>query len=853
MLIKKDHSSKHFLSFFLFIILYHTRRAAMLSNKIVATATAAKTLTSSLIGNSKRLSPSIINNNYVNSHLSSSSSQQQCINNNNNNNNNNNKLMRDINYIFNNSTTKNNNNNSLRNNHYGGMIFNNHYRLYSTENKNNNNEEKEKEKEKEEKEQEEKKKQEEEEKKKEQEEKKKEEENVNKSSTDKDKDNNKDKKEDDKKDGSGGPFDFSYIFRAFKWSIPITALMVLFVTTLETADGRNYIDYQTFRSTVLPSGTIAGIHIVNGNIAMIRVKTSEGYRLYKINVPNVDDFQRKIEQDQLELGVELGDQVFASYAEENAIFKEIISIIPTVLFVAALTYFSRNISLMGGKGPASLFSKSKATRGTSTTTFKDVAGMDEAKEEIMEFVSFLKNADKYKKLGAKIPKGAILVGPPGTGKTLLAKATAGESGVPFFTISGSDFIEMFVGVGPSRVRDLFKEARANTPCIIFIDEIDAVGRSRSRNGFHNDERENTLNQLLVEMDGFGSTEGVVVFAGTNRPDVLDPALMRPGRFDRTIYVGEPDIKGRKDIFMVHLKKIKIEGDMEDLAKKLATLTPGFSGADIANVCNEGALVAARRNALKATFKHFEEAIERVLVGLERKNRVLSKEERNIVAHHEAGHAIAGWFLEHTDPLLKVSIVPRGMGTLGFAQYQPKDQYLYTREQLIDRICVTLGGRVAESIIFGRISTGAQDDLEKVTKIASSKVVHYGMNERLGVVSFKKENNGEMTIEKPYSQATSRMIDEEIRKIINQAYERTHVLLTEKKEELLKVAKVLLEKEVLLRDDLRELLGPRPFGEKTTWAELTGEVTPETESPTSSSSTTATESTTNEQPQQENKI
>ncbi|KYR01245.1 peptidase M41 [Tieghemostelium lacteum] len=585
------------------------------------------------------------------------------------------------------------------------------------------------------------------------------------------------------------------------------------------------VDYQTFRQTLLPKRTIDKI-ILTKTTAFVFEKDPETPgqpKIHRINILSPEDFQRKLEQDQKELGIDIKDQVFATYAPTNQLLNEFIAIIPTLLIFGSLVLISRSINGMFSKGGGilNMMPKNKSTKVTSKTTFKDVAGLDEAKEEIMEFVQFLKNPQKYTKLGARIPKGAILVGPPGTGKTLLAKATAGEAGVAFFTISGSDFIEMFVGVGPSRVRELFKEARASAPCIIFIDEIDAVGRSRSRGGFHNDERENTLNQLLVEMDGFSSTSNVIVFAGTNRPDVLDSALLRPGRFDRQIYIGAPDIKGRKDIFMVHLKNVKIEGEMEELAKQLATLTPGFSGADISNVCNEGALIAARREAEIATFKDFEKAIERVLVGLERKSRILSAEERNIVAHHEAGHAIVGWFLEHTDPLLKVSITPRGPGILGFAQYQPKDQYLYSREQLMDRICVTLGGRVAESIVFGRISTGAADDLEKVTKIASSQVVHYGMNERVGTVSFKKESE-DVTVEKPYSQATSRMIDEEIRKIVKAAYDRTHDLLMSKKEELLKLSAILLEKEVILRDDLRLILGPRPYGEQSTWAELTGE-------------------------------
>eukprot|EP01132_Coremiostelium_polycephalum_P005896 gene5896-7343_t len=670
-------------------------------------------------------------------------------------------------------------------------------------------------------------------------------ENENKNEQDKENKQQQDKKSKDKSsDKKDESPKFKSPFQGFEIYLAIGGIIAAFAMGISNSTNapENFMDYQTFRSTVLPNKTVEKI-IISGNTAFVYDRPNGGQlKIHRINILGAEDFQRKLEQDQTDLGVDISEQVFAEFNTVNKLLNEFIGILPSLLIIGFLLYGSRNFNLMGGSGGASgLFAqKSKAVKSTSTTTFKDVAGMDEAKEEIMEFVQFLKNPEKYKKLGARIPKGAILVGPPGTGKTLLAKATAGESGVAFFTISGSDFIEMFVGVGPSRVRELFKEARANTPCIVFIDEIDAVGRSRSRGGFHNDERENTLNQLLVEMDGFSSSSDVVVFAGTNRPDVLDSALLRPGRFDRTIYVGEPDIKGRKEIFMVHLRNVKVEEDMEEVAKKLATLTPGFSGADISNVCNEGALIAARKGATKVNFKHFEEAIERVLVGLEKKNRVLSPEERNIVAHHEAGHAIVGWFLEHTDPLLKVSIVPRGMGTLGFAQYQPKDQYLYTREQLMDRICVTLGGRVAESIIFGRISTGAQDDLEKVTKIATGKVVHYGMNSRVGNISFKKENE-DVTVEKPYSQATSRMIDEEIRKIVKEAYDRTHDLLISKKEELLKVAKTLLEKEVILRDDLRELLGPRPFGEKTTWAELTGETETNVNQSTQSTNNTENQS------------
>jgi AFG3 family protein len=499
---------------------------------------------------------------------------------------------------------------------------------------------------------------------------------------------------------------------------------------------------------------------------------------------------------------------------------------PVLLALGVGGYLLTKVRNMGGSsGMGSLFSFGKTNARVQgvkiTTKFADVAGMDEAKQEIMEFVNFLKKPEKYKKLGAKIPKGALLVGPPGTGKTLLARATAGEAGVPFFSISGSDFIEMFAGVGPSRVRDLFAQARASAPCIIFIDEIDAVGRARSKSGYHNDERENTLNQLLVEMDGFSSSSGVVVLAGTNRPDVLDKALLRPGRFDRQIGIDKPDIKGRRDIFLVHLKALKMKEDHDATAKRLAALTPGFSGADIANVCNEGALIAARHGKKEIEFVDFEAAIERVIAGLEKKNRVLSPDEKKRVAYHEAGHAIAGWYLEHADPLLKVSIIPRGMGALGYAQYQPRDQYLYTVEQLKDRMCMTLGGRVAEQLIFGKISTGARDDLEKVTKIAYSQITMYGMNPRVGLLSFR-EPDEESFGDKPYSQATARMIDEEVRKMVGEAYDSTVTLLTEKLPDLEKVAQLLLEKEVIARDDMRTLLGPRPFPEQTTFEQLTQE-------------------------------
>jgi AFG3 family protein len=422
---------------------------------------------------------------------------------------------------------------------------------------------------------------------------------------------------------------------------------------------------------------------------------------------------------------------------------------------------------------------------------RDVAGCEEAKLEIMEFVNFLKNPQQYLDLGAKIPKGALLTGPPGTGKTLLAKATAGEANVPFITVSGSEFLEMFVGVGPSRVRDMFAMARKNAPCILFIDEIDAVGRKRGGRSFGgHSEQENTLNQLLVEMDGFNTTTNVVVLAATNRHDILDQALLRPGRFDRQIFVPPPDIKGRASIFKVHLQPLKTMLDKLDTARKLAALTPGFTGADIANICNEAALIAARDLNESITFKHFEAAIERVVAGLEKKTKVLQPEEKKTVAYHEAGHAVCGWFLEHADPLLKVSIIPRGMG-LGYAQYLPKEQYLYTKEQLFDRMCMTLGGRASEEIFFHKITSGAQDDLKKVTQNAYSQIVQLGMSEKVGNLSFDLPQPGEMVIDKPYSEETAQLIDNEVRNLVKTAYERTLVLLTEHKQDVEKVCSHLL--------------------------------------------------------------
>jgi cell division protease FtsH len=466
-----------------------------------------------------------------------------------------------------------------------------------------------------------------------------------------------------------------------------------------------------------------------------------------------------------------------------------------------------------GKSRAALFEGGDKVK----ITFKDVAGLEEAKEEVQEIVEFLKNPSKFTILGGKIPKGALLVGPPGTGKTLLAKAVAGEADVPFFSLSGSDFVEMFVGVGAARVRDLFKQAKTKAPCIIFIDEIDAVGRSRGRGNAPggNDERENTLNSLLVEMDGFGTDSGVIILAATNRPDTLDSALLRPGRFDRQISIDKPDINGRTEIFNVHLKPLTLGPDVD--ARKLSAQTPGFAGAEIANVCNEAALIAARRDKKFITMQDFTDAIDRVIGGLEKKNKIISPGEKRIVAYHEAGHAIVGWFLEHVDPLVKVSIVPRGVAALGYAQYLPKEQFLYNTEQLIDEMCMALGGRAAEELVFGKISTGALSDLERITKMAYSIVTMYGMNAKLGNISFyDSKGQNEYGFTKPYSEATSQMIDEEVRHIIENAYIRTKELLTERRHELEVIAKELLEKEVLVQEDLERLVGKRPFDAQTTY-------------------------------------
>ncbi|KAI8916189.1 peptidase family M41-domain-containing protein [Gorgonomyces haynaldii] len=614
--------------------------------------------------------------------------------------------------------------------------------------------------------------------------------------------------------------EFQFQFQLNQSNLVLYGIPVLYFAWLvySSAGGQQEISFNEFRTEMLDKGLVDRLQVSNRSIVRIYLRNGVHYSKpgtvpgtsYFLTIASPESFEQKLEMAQIELGVPPRDRVPVSYTNEISTTNILLNLAPTALLIGMLWYMSTRAAkgagggqgIFGvGKSRAKMFNQESDVK----VKFKDVAGMDEAKVEIMEFVSFLKDPEHYERLGAKIPKGAILSGPPGTGKTLLAKATAGEAGVPFLSVSGSEFVEMFVGVGPSRVRDLFATAKKNSPCIIFIDEIDAIGKARGKGGNFggNDERESTLNQMLVEMDGFGSNEHVVVLAGTNRPDVLDPALLRPGRFDRHINIDAPDIKGRVDIYKVHLKPIKTNEDIESLTKRLAALTPGFSGADIANVCNEAALQAARYNAESVTLEHFEKAIERVIGGLEKKSAALTPEEKKIVAHHEAGHAVAGWFLEHASPLLKVSIIPRGRA-LGYAQYLPKELKLNSTAQIHDTMCMTLGGRVSEELFFNSITTGAQDDLDKVTKTAYAMVSLYGMSS-LGNISYPQQN-GEFT--KPYSEQTAKMIDDEVRKIIQQAYDDTKKLLTDRKEEVEKLAKLLMEKEVAGREDMIALFGPR---------------------------------------------
>jgi len=666
--------------------------------------------------------------------------------------------------------------------------------------------------------------------------------------------------------GSGGGPDPSNSWIQQAVLVVLAAAVIAFLRASETTE--HEISFQSFVTQVLEPRKAERIEVVNKTTARVFIRrtlpsapvttASDGTTAfddsfgnestpaseeapivigdsnasYFFTIGSVESFEKRLDEIQEELGIHPNDYVPVTYVEERSIWSAVSSLLPTLAILGLGVYFFRSqMGNMPGGPRGGIFQVGKANpivmkpsddRGAGRITFGDVAGLDEAKVEVMEFVDFLKDRSKYERLGAKIPKGALLVGPPGTGKTLLAKATAGEANVPFFSMSGSDFIEMFVGVGPSRVRDLFAQARESAPCIVFIDEIDAVGRARGRGGFSggNDERENTLNAMLVEMDGFNSSTGIVVLAGTNRADILDKALLRPGRFDRQISIDKPDMRGRYQIFKVHLKPLRLAtvGDPEDLeaqevvrddiAKKLAMLTPGFAGADIANICNEAALIAARSGKAGVELVDFEAATDRVIGGLEKKTKVISRKEKNIVAHHEAGHAVAGWFLKHADPLLKVSIIPRGQAALGFAQYLPEDRFLQNREQLMDFMVMALGGRVAEQLVFKSITTGAQDDLSRITKAAYGAVSQYGMSDKVGTIFFN--GNGQESFYKPFSEDTAELIDQEARKLVDEAYERCEALLTEKFESVKALAQRLLEKEVVHEEDLVDVLGPRPY-------------------------------------------
>ena len=533
---------------------------------------------------------------------------------------------------------------------------------------------------------------------------------------------------------------------------------------------------------------------------------------YQFEVGNLELFQKKLEAAE-EKGVSF---TYEFVTVESRWLDVLLGFLPLILIIAVWLFIMRRMSGGGGGGGgAQIFNigKSKAKLFDEKTdvkiTFKDVAGLEGAKEEVQEIVDFLKNPSKYTVLGGKIPKGALLVGPPGTGKTLLAKAVAGEAKVPFFSLSGSDFVEMFVGVGASRVRDLFKQAKDKSPAIIFIDEIDAIGRARGKNNItgSNDERENTLNQLLTEMDGFGTNTNVIVIAATNRADVLDKALMRAGRFDRQIYVDLPDLKERREIFKVHLEPLKSDAklDIDFLAKQ----TPGFSGADIANVCNESALIAARKNKKKVGRQDFLDAVDRIVGGLEKKNKIITPEEKKTIAFHEAGHATVSWMLEHAAPLVKVTIVPRGQ-SLGAAWYLPEERQIVRTEQMLDEMCATLGGRAAESIIFNKISTGALSDLVKVTQQARAMVTIYGLNEKVGNITYYQTNESEYGFTKPYSEETAKLIDTEISAIVEKEYRRAIQMLKKHKDKLTELAEHLLEKEVIFKDDLERIFGKRPF-------------------------------------------
>jgi cell division protease FtsH len=585
------------------------------------------------------------------------------------------------------------------------------------------------------------------------------------------------------------------------------------------------ISWSRFKQEMLGNGDVYKIDVINQQKAEVYIKSealtssrypeidsSQSGPHYTFNIGSLDNFQETLDANQ----EATGNTIDLAFQERTDWVGSILSwMLPILIIVGIWIFILRRMRPGGGMGSGggNIFDigKSKAKlfeKGSSDVTFKDVAGLEEVKVEVKEVVDFLKNPSRYTKLGAKIPKGVLLVGPPGTGKTLLARAVAGQAEVPFYSISGSEFVEMFVGVGASRVRDLFKKAKQTSPSIIFIDEIDAIGRSRGKSAAMqaNDERENTLNQILTEMDGFGTNTGVIVMAATNRGDVLDRALLRPGRFDRQIYLELPTRTERKAILEVHTKPLAMSEDID--LDTLAAQTPGFSGADIANVCNEAALIAARRSKEQVEMKDFYDATDRVIAGLEKKSKIISEGEKKVIAHHEAGHATASWFLKHADNLLKVSVVPRGR-SLGAAWYLPQEHVIYNTDQFMDRICTALGGRAAEEIIFGKVSSGALDDLEKVTKQAYTMVAYYGLNEKLGNISYyDSTGQSEQSLQKPYSEATAQVIDEEVHKLVETAYQRTLNLLRDHRTQLEELAQLLLTKEVAFKDDLIAIFGER---------------------------------------------
>ena len=621
------------------------------------------------------------------------------------------------------------------------------------------------------------------------------------------------------------------------WSFIIIAAFIIGIQFFSMPSNPERISWQKFKTDLLAKGEVKDIYIVrNGGKAEITLKpekvethsdlVAKGFNQksvgpqYYVPFGTLEQFEKNLQDAQKEYPEEASD-VFIDYKDDFNWWGEVITLfLPIAIFVGIWIFFMRRMSKgAGGGGGGGIFNvgKSKAKlfdkESNIKITFKDVAGLAEAKQEVEEIVSFLKSPDKYTKLGGKIPKGALLVGPPGTGKTLMAKAMAGEANVPFFSMSGSDFVEMFVGVGASRVRDLFKQAKEKAPCIIFIDEIDAIGRARGKNPNMgaNDERENTLNQLLTEMDGFETNSGVIILAATNRADILDSALLRAGRFDRQIYVDLPELKDREEIFKVHLKPLKLAEDIDYAF--LAKQTPGFSGADIANVANEAALIAARKNKLAVEKQDFLDSIDRIVGGLENRSKVIKPSEKKAIAYHEAGHATVSWLLQHAHPLLKVTIVPRGKA-LGAAWYLPQERQITTKDQLLDQMCSVLGGRAAEEIVFGEISTCAQNDLERATKQAYAMVSIYGMSDKVGMLSYyDSTGQSDFSFTKPYSEKTAELIDAEVKDMISAAYERAKQLLSDHREQHRQVAELLIEREVIFSDDLENILGKRPWTEE----------------------------------------